>query len=283
MVRQGDAWTFVDVASGRLGLPPRFLIFDRTGEGVLRIEGGQHGKVAFSVVEDIRSAEEVAEISGKAQGAALVDYSIYSLPLDQQAAFKLLLLVPIGALIVVIMRNLVGLSTSGTFMPILIAMAFMDTGLLTGLAIFVLVTGIGLLVRSYLSRLDLLLVPRISAVVIVVIGVMAAFGIIANKLGIDAGRAVTLFPVIILSWTVERLATLWEEHGARDVFRLGGGSLIVAIFAFFAMTARPIRHLVYSFPELLLVVLAIILLIGQYTGYRLLELRRFEPLAPEGA
>jgi len=37
-------------------------------------------------------------------------------------------------------------------------------------------------------------------------------------------------------------------------------------------------HLTYNFPELLLVLLAVIILIGSYSGFRLLELFRFEPM-----
>ena len=59
----------------------------------------------------------------------------------------------------------------------------------------------------------------------------------------------------------------------------GGGSLIVAIAAFFAMDNSFIRHLTFTFPELLLIVLSLVILIGRYTGYRLSELIRFAPLA----
>jgi len=38
---------------------------------------------------------------------------------------------------------------------------------------------------------------------------------------------------------------------------------------------------VFTFPELLLVVLAVVVLAGRYTGYRLLELRRFKALASD--
>jgi hypothetical protein len=37
------------------------------------------------------------------------------------------------------------------------------------------------------------------------------------------------------------------------------------------------------FPELLLLVIAASLLAGRYTGYRLLELRRFKALKPSGS
>jgi hypothetical protein len=40
-----------------------------------------------------------------------------------------------------------------------------------------------------------------------------------------------------------------------------------------------IEHLVFVFPELLLLVIVATLLMGRYTGYRLLELRRFRAFA----
>jgi len=39
-----------------------------------------------------------------------------------------------------------------------------------------------------------------------------------------------------------------------------------------------LAHLIFVFPELLLLVIAAALLAGRYTGYRLLELRRFKAL-----
>jgi len=39
-----------------------------------------------------------------------------------------------------------------------------------------------------------------------------------------------------------------------------------------------IQYLMFYFPELLLVVLACMILLGRYTGYRLMELRRFRSL-----
>ena len=42
-----------------------------------------------------------------------------------------------------------------------------------------------------------------------------------------------------------------------------------------------LEHLIFVFPELLLIVLAVTLVAGRYTGYRLLELKRFKALANE--
>jgi len=256
-----------------------FLSWQIGDEPLLDLIGGSGGKVSVSVLGGRMAAERAAILHGRETGSVLIDFSIYSLPIKDQNTFKLLLLIPIGALVVVILRNLVGIPTSGTFMPILIALVFLQTKLLTGLILFVTVVGVGLVLRSYLSHLNLLLVPRISAVLVFVIIIYVGISVGSHKLGIAGGMQVTFFPMIIISWTIERMSVLWEEEGPRDVFKQGGGSLLAASLIYFAMSNRYVNHLTFSFPELLLVVLAIIILIGSYSGYRLTELRRFEPLA----
>ncbi len=44
------------------------------------------------------------------------------------------------------------------------------------------------------------------------------------------------------------------------------------------MQAALVNHLTFNFPELNLVLLAAILIMGQYTGYKLSELRRFRAM-----
>lgn len=195
--------------------------------------------------------------------------------------FKTIMLIPIGALIVVFLRVIVGLKTSGTFMPVLIAVAFVQTQLTTGIVGFLLIVGTGLIIRSYLSKLNLLLVARISAVIITVILIISVFTVVAFKVGLTEGLTITFFPMIILSWTIERMSILWEEEGAKEVLLQGGGSLFTAILIYLAMTNTYVQHLTFNFIGLQLVVLAAILLLGTYTYYRISELRRFKPLVEE--
>jgi len=281
-IHDGKQWRLFNQSTAEEGIPEHFILWQRGGQSLLDIEGGRHSNVHFSIIENSLSARKIAIRSGKESQAALVDFSIYSLPIEEQNAFKSILLVPIGAIIVVLMRILVGIRTSGTFMPILIALAFIKTSLLTGLFIFIFVVSAGLLIRSYLSHLNLLLVARISAVIIVVIGLMAGMSIISQKLGFSQVLTVTFFPMIILAWTIERMSILWEEDGPKEVLIQGGGSLFVATLAYLCMTNRVVEYLTFNFPELLFVNLACILLLGQYTGYRLTELRRFQPIADSG-
>ena len=104
---------------------------------------------------------------------------------------------------------------------------------------------------------------------------MAVLSVVSYKLGLEQMLNMTFFPMVILAWTIERLSITWEEDGPREVAIQGLGSLTVAIVAYLAMTNALIGHLSYNFPELLLAILGIILLLGQYSGYRLNELFRF--------
>ena len=58
----------------------------------------------------------------------------------------------------------------------------------------------------------------------------------------------------------------------------GGSSLLVAVLSYLLMSNRLVEHLTFNFPELILSLLAIILVLGRYTGYRLSELYRFRDL-----
>lgn len=271
-------WQVFDPRTALPGLPEQFMIWRRGDVSLLDVEGGYDSQVTFSIVKRYRPARDLALESAEDTRATLVDFSIYSLPVEEQTAFKTILLVPIGTLVVAIFRILIGLRTSGTFMPILIALAFIQTTLLWGLLLFLIVVGAGLYIRFQLAQLNLLMLGRISAVVTVVIGLMSGISILSYKLGLHQILTVTFFPMIILSWTIERMSVLWEEEGPREVAIQGGGSLLVATAAYLLMNNAVVAHLTFNFPELLLVQLAVILLIGQYTGYRLTELRRFRPL-----
>src|SRR5690606_30021354 len=273
-IHDGSQWLVFDPRSASQGVPENFFMWQRGGRSMLDVVGGYNSRVRFSVLANDISAKAVALQEATSGNAALVDFNIYSLPIDKQTIFKLLLLVPIGALVVVIFRILVGLKTSGTFMPVLIALAFIQTQLLPGIIILVTLVAAGLWIRSYLSKLDLLMVARLAAVVIAVVILMAGFSIFSYKMGLDQLMTVTFFPMIIIAWTIERMSIVWEEDGPKEVVRQGGGSLIVAIVAYLVMTNRYVEHLTYNFPEILLIALGINLVLGQYTGYRLSELKR---------
>ncbi len=266
-------WIAIDYRTSALGLPENLLLWHRGGQSLLDVMGGSRSEVRFSMIRQTLPAMDLAWL--QFDNSFLSRLSLYHLPIEEQSIFKMLLLLPVGALVVAFMRIIVGVRTSGTFMPILIALSFMQTSLLPGLAAFIGVVSLGLILRGYLSKLNLLLVARISTLIVLVIFIASMISVLGYELGFSIGLTVTFFPMVIIAWTIERMSILWEEEGSREVFAQGFGSLCVAVLAYTCMQFSIVGHLTFNFPEIHLVLLALILMMGQYTGYKLTELKRF--------
>jgi len=278
-VHDGDRWLYFNPNTGEQGLPDHYLIWWRGNESLIRVTGGSNVDVNFAVQKNFVDSLSIAEQRAEQEHSMVVEFSLASLPIQIQAVYAVLLMVPIGALIMVLMRNVVGIDAFGTFMPVLIALSFRETQLLWGAILFTLLVTMGLSIRFLLERLRLLLVPRLGAVLIVVVLLMMVVSVVSHKLGMETGLSVALFPMVIIAMTIERMSIVWEERGAGDAMRAGAGSLLLAVVAYLAMGMRWLEHLIFTFPELLLIVLAMVILLGRYLGYRLTELARFKALA----
>lgn len=274
-VHNGKRWLSFNPLTGQPGLPENFLVW-RIGQGPLVwVDGSGAAEVAFSAARNYREIVDIARKRAERLGSSLVDASLFNLPLETQNVYRILLMVPLGALLVVILRNVVGIRTFGTFMPVLIAMAFRETQLAWGIILFSVMIAIGLSIRFYLDRLMLLLVPRLASVLIIVVIMMILISILTHQFGGTRAMSVALFPIVIMAMTIERMSIVWEELGAGDALKEGAGSLFTAILGYLLMTNATLSHLFFVFPELLLCMLAVTLLFGRYTGYRLTELWRF--------
>lgn len=272
-------WRTIDTSTGRIGWPDNLFLWSIGDRPLLDVDGASNGRfdirIQRTMVDSLDAAVQRLEVRDK----NLVAYSLLSLPIQAQDVYKILLMVPIGAFIMLILRNLIGIKTFGTFMPVLIAISFKWTSLFAGIALFVLVVGMGLLVRFYMERLKLLLVPRLTAVLIVVVLIMALVSVVSNRLGLEIGLSIALFPMIIMTMTIERVSVAWDERGPGYAMKMAGGSLLIACLAYLVMSWPPLEHLMFVYPELLLVLLGMTLILGRYSGYRLTELFRFRALA----
>lgn len=280
-VFNGSRWVSYDIGTGETTPPEEFLPWWIGERDIVAVKGGSLERATISVESYEEDAVLSAVSGGRLAAPLLLEFSLFSLPIEVQAVYRVLLLVPLGALLIVFLRTLIGIKTFGTFMPVLVALAFRETELVWGCILFSFLVMCGLTVRFYFDQLKLLLVPRIGAILSVVVIIMAILSVITHKLGLERGLSVALFPMVVLSMTIERMSVIWDELGAKAAIQQGVGTLLVAAIIFFIVTSRKLEHLLFVFPELLLVCLALTLLMGRYTGYRLLEIARFKDLLSE--
>ncbi|GAA5477314.1 UUP1 family membrane protein [Haloferula helveola] len=269
----GVYWKVRDPDAATSTVDPReYFVWNRGGEALLDLGGGENSQVVFTTTRDVIPLDKLTDL----RGSGLLVSTIFGLPASERQVFRYVVLIPIGAFVVVLLRNLVGIATLGTFMPVLLALALLEMDLQSGLIMFVVIVTAGLWFRFLLSRLNLLVVPRVAACVVIVTLLMMVLSVVSWHLGMRGGLRITLFPMIILAWTIERMSLIWEEEGKRSAILQVLGSMIVAYVAYFFMKDPQVRYWAFYFPELLLVLLAGIILLGRYTGYRLSELMRFK-------
>jgi hypothetical protein len=278
-VNNGQRWRGFNPETGEMGYPDSFYPWMKGLQDVVDSDGVRNLIVNFSASRTSLAQDELAQQVESTLATGLLNFTLYSLPLPAQEVYKVLLMVPLGALVIAFMRVVVGVPTFGTFTPILIALAFRETQLGWGITLFLLILLAGFLVRVALANLRLLLVPRLACMLIVVIGLMVVMSLLSTRMGFTQGLSIALFPMVILTMTIERMSIVWEERGSVETVKETLGSLLVAICGYYVMNNPLLMHLMFNFPELLLVVLAVCMLFGSYSGYRLSEVLRFKDLA----
>ena len=274
-----NRWTPYSVETGAPSLPSTFFPVWRGSDPMVTLTGGVNLKTSMTLRRVPQRVLDQVLTRQNPMQENLIKYSLYSLPYQTQRVFRVLMVIPFGIIMLVFVRNVIGIKTLGTFMPVLIGLALHSTYLTWGVAVFVGIVAAGLLFRLYLEHLKLLLVPRLAAVLIFVILIIALLSMVTNAMGIAQGLAVSLFPIVIMTMTIERLSVLWDERGALEAIKQTAATLVFAVLICIAIAFPIIEYLFFTFPELLLVMMAIALLLGRYTGYRLLELGRFRALS----
>ena len=196
---------------------------------------------------------------------------------------KIILMIPLGALVVVLARNVVGIQTFGTFMPALMAVAFRDTGLAWGIVLFLAVLAVGTAVRVGLERFQLLHTPRLAVLLTTTVIFILGVAVISVTTGRLLPTRISLFPLVILTLTIERFTLISEQDGMGKALGISLGTMLVVAAAYLVMEWSALQVVVLAFPETLLLAVAGFFVVGRWTGMRLSEYLRFrEFLAPEG-
>jgi len=194
-----------------------------------------------------------------------------------------ILMLPVGALIVVFFRNVIGMPTYGTFLPALIAAAAKGTGLGWGMLSVVIIIGIVSIARWLMQRLQLLHSPSLAILLTAVVSTMLLSSLVAEKLGLSQLARVSFFPIAVMAIAAERFYLSLAERGIGDALSMLVGTLVVVVACYVVMNSLALQILVSGFPEVLGFVVAANLYLGRWVGLRVSEYRRFQQLLAQEA
>ena len=255
---------------GAQGLPVNYLVVRLDDEPVARGAGDPRVTLFARTVTDKPAAgEAVSQQFWRAVSLAALT------PAEQHLA-RFLLLLPLAAVVVSVFRVVVGITTFGVFSPALLGLIFRDLKALPwGLGIFAGTVLIGWLFRKILDRYNLLLIPRAAVMLTLIVVFLLTVVVATSRAGVHITGYIALFPLIILTHMVERFWTVEAEDGTWSSFKALAGTLTVSVAVAVALSPDAVSQWVVRYPETLGVVVAVLLLLGRYTGYRVTELYRF--------
>ncbi len=272
----GDYWMPMCPFHHHCGrVPPTYLVF---GYGDLTLVRGQNVRnLDYACLAEPRllPGPAAAVEAPSLWRGVLQALSFSALPPAERRLAEFLLLMPIAALIICLFRNIIGINSFGTFAPALIGMAFRDLASLPGLLVFVSIVLIGWGIRRLLDRYHLLQVPRTAFLLSTVMVLLLSAILLANFQNLAVTRYFSLFPMVILTGMIERFWTLETEDGTTSSFRTLLGTMFIAASISLFLSLHAIVDHMTRYPETLGLIMAVQLLLGRYTGYRLSELFRF--------
>ncbi|MBU0731733.1 PKD domain-containing protein [Patescibacteria group bacterium] len=188
----------------------------------------------------------------------------------------LILVLPVIATIVAFFRQIIGIRAFGIYVPSILALTFLITGLKYGLFIFAALVLVGTLSRLLAKKLKLLYLPRMAIVLTLVsLSIFAIFyiGALTNRTGFIS---LSIFPILILIIITEKFVELQIEKGPKKSIFLTLETLIISVLTYFLVSWDTFKTLLLAFPELILLTILINYIIGRFTGLRLLEYFRFK-------
>jgi len=193
----------------------------------------------------------------------------------------LILLTPFLALLVSFTRVVIGLPTLDMLVPIALAFALVAVGITIGLFVLLAIILASFIAKRSLSSLKIMFYPKRSfSMLFLAIAVFAAltFGAI---LDLDRILTVSIFPILILMLLGDLIVSVQLHKSAQETFLITGTTVLLGIIGYVAATSQLIQNTLILYPEILLLVIPLNILVGRYFGLRVLELFRFNNVSTD--
>ncbi len=191
----------------------------------------------------------------------------------------LVLLFPLVAALIAAARHLFGLTGFGIFVPAMLSVAMVATGVRVGLILFTIILVVATLARRVTKKLKMQYLPRMALLMwFVSVGVLA---VLLGAVNVQQGElsAVSIFPILILMLLAENFIEVQVGKSKREATRVTVQTLIMAVVAALVMRVDLVQKWVLLNPELALgLVVVFDVYVGKYVGLRLLERFKFKSI-----
>lgn len=188
----------------------------------------------------------------------------------------LILALPFIATLIAAFRQIIGIRSFGIYAPLVLTFVFWETELKYGLAIFIVILLTGTAVRYALKNFRLLYLPRMAIVLTVISLAILALLAIGGYLQKTGMASTPILAILILITLIEKFISTQVEKGARMAAALSVETVIISIVGYYFIIWDVFRNMVLNHPEYILLLFAVNIFLGKWTGLRLREYFRFK-------
>ena len=277
--------------------PEVVLSEDESTESAEATPSGDKEEIVVLEIEEVEKKDDITEPTTEVKGKLeryLAEYPVGPLTLTNflQHAIReivkkgvpantivLIFLFPVVATIIVGSRHIVGIKGFGIFLPAVLSVVFVSTGIIQGLLLFVTIIMVATGARMFLRKMKLQYLPRMALLLWFVC--LSVFGVLflSPLLNLTAIMTLSIFPILILILLAENFINLQIGMSMKQAVKTTLQTVAMALICSFVLQLDFLQKLVLLRPEISVLTVAVMdVFIGKYTGLRWTEHRKFREL-----
>ncbi len=239
------------------------------------------GRSSTSNIGETLSKQNIDWMSLNATTSRIMPWDIFSIIVNYLLSHGvsgqtviLLLMLPVIATIFSFLKQVVGITTFGLYTPTIVTLSFLALGTSTALFFLLFTLAVGYSARLLMRRMRLLYIPKVAIILTVVSASLLFLVALSTWFGLSFTRE-TVFILLMLSTQTENFLNLKTEEGWWSAVVAVVETVIGAVLCVAVVQWQALQSIVLAYPELIAVTVLINVLLGRWTGLRLVEYFRF--------
>ncbi len=194
----------------------------------------------------------------------------------------LILLLPMLATIIAFIRHVIGLPSIGMLVPVALSITLLSTGITAGLILLGTIIFGSTFARILLKRVRIMQLPKM-ALSMFIVSIFLFFTLTLSAMGgILVVKQLSIFPVLLLILLSEQIIAVQTERSVQEMLIISMVTFAIGILGFLLLSSNYLRNTILLYPEFILTLIPLNIVIGRYFGLRLMEYFRFSSISHAG-
>lgn len=190
----------------------------------------------------------------------------------------LILLLPMLATIIAFIRHVIGLPSIGMLVPVALSITLLSTGITAGLILLATIIFGSTFARILLKKVRIMQLPKMALSMFIVSFFLFFTLTVSAMGGILVVKQLSIFPVLLLILLSEQIIAVQQERSVQEMLIISMVTFAIGILGFLLLSSNYLRNTILLYPEYILVLIPLNIVIGRYFGLRLMEYFRFSSI-----